>query len=141
MPALTQTTLAAPIGAADVNIPLTSLTGVDLRDCLAIDGELMHVRAFLGTNAVVTRGASTPCVAHLRGARVYVGTPGQFHSTDPVGVPRPFADTPWINVRDRRIWHAMGDEVGANVGARFWQLETTTFAVGALGVRTVTTTP
>jgi hypothetical protein len=141
---LATTTLLANIAASDGQVQLGSTSGVLPGVRLFIDGELMTVLSLgLGTSVNVQRGhGGTATAAHGSNQTVYIGRADQFYMNDPVGVPpTPELVSPWINTLANRIWLARGDEVGLGAGARWWQQVTTTYDVGALGVRTATQSP
>ena len=141
--ALTQTTLAAPIGPSDTQVQLASVSGILRGWLLYIGGEAMTVVAspVSTTTVSVARGAGgTRGAAHSDGT-VYAGAPNLFYSMDPVGSPNAYPEaTPWINLRTGTVWAAVGDEVGPNAGSRFWQPINTLGISGALGVRGTLTT-
>ena len=111
---------------------------------LFCEGELMEVIS-LGVSpwVNVSRGVDgTAAVPHNSLALIYVGTASQFYETDPKGRPEAaIAVSPWINALANRIWWAQGDTTPSATANRWWQLETTAYDTGALGVQFSTTSP
>lgn len=141
---LSTTSLALECSARDIAIQLASTTGIVPGLFLYLQGELMRVRSLGLSGAVnVERGQDgTTGSPHSAAAAVYVGRGDQFYEQDPIG--RPFlavAVTPYINVRNGTLWIPQGDEVGPSRMARYWQNVTTTYGIGALGIRTQTAAP
>lgn len=126
---LTQTTLAAAVNASQQVITVASATGISAAAPLTgnvygpqtgtmlfiEDGtsgtvgntEAMLVTSVNGTNIGVVRGySSTLGVAHIAGALVFVGTPNQFYTLDPVGGCTSTATlvTPYVNIRNGNQW-------------------------------------
>lgn len=134
-------TLAEPILSTDGRlVKLSSITNVRKDDYLVVvtNGRLEAMAVLDATsNPVrVMRGvAGTAPSRYVRGATVYTGAPNLFHSADPHGIPlgAPVSN-PYINLRDGRIWVAQGDAVGAGVNGRWWQLQSSVYAPGALGI-------
>lgn len=139
MPDLTETTLAASVTSAQTQIPLASVSGINVGDVLFFDGEAVCIQSFVaaGNPAIVTRGyGGTTASSHLAGSLVIAGRPHHFKTHDPKGIPLDFPYTnPWVNIRDNRVWRAQGDQVGPGVLMRYWTPITLTQAIGALGVR------
>lgn len=86
---LTSTTLAAAVTAAAAQINVTSASGIEVGDTVAVlarnqVAELMTVRAINGTFITVSRGVQFPAVPHLSGATLYHAPPAQIYSSDPV---------------------------------------------------------
>jgi len=137
------TTLAKSVGSSDVFIPLSSVSGIAKGSVIYVDLEAMPVAQVVTTGAlpgvVVTRTGRA--ASHGIGATVYYGAPSAFATVDPVGVP-PAGSVAWvINTITGRIWVAQGDEAGPGAANRYWQLQTVTPGVGALGVRTSVASP
>jgi hypothetical protein len=107
---------------------------------IVIDAEALEVLGIPVANAAVRvrRGvAGTNAHRHVNGTTVYLGSPDQFRSVDPLGIPSAFGDpNPWINLRTGQYWLAQGDTVGAGITARYWQKVDSVRTIGALGVRT-----
>lgn len=140
---LSTTTLLTSVSKTDTDVSLTSTVGVSPGLRLYIDQELLGVLSLgLGTSVNVQRGLDgTATTSHLSGATVTIGRGDQFYLQDPTGVPpTPVLVTPWINLVTGVSWTAQGDETGPNA-AQWWQPTVTTRSTGALGIRTVTTTP
>lgn len=142
-----QTPLAKSIGSSDVWIPLTSVSGITVPSDMAwIDRELIQIDALNTTTtppqARVRRGiGGTGAVAHGIGSTVITGPPTIFYGSDPIGVPSPGSQPYWINVKTGVIWVAQGDEAGPGAANRYWAPQVVTYAIGALGVRTVSVAP
>lgn len=151
---LSTTTLSAPADAHQSIVNLTSTSGVTPGLRLYVDGEVMTVLTLLTSPMVkVIRGVDgTRGAAHPTSTTVYIAEAHQLYSKDPVGAPPDaILVSPWINVIDRRVWLAQGDTVASNLPigelpasnqtVRWWQLQTTDYGVGSLGVRTTTLDP
>jgi hypothetical protein len=153
---LNTTTLATPLGADDQYVNVVSVTNILPGNHLYVvdgggPGELVKVLSLgVGTLVKVIRGVGgTKTGAHSPASTVYIGTGDQFYSRNPVGEPPDAIPvSPYINVLTGGIWFAQGDQgpAGTGLGAqaltqRWWQLQTSTFDVGPLGVRTTTLTP
>jgi hypothetical protein len=141
---LSTTTLSAPVGSSDNQIKLASTSGIFTGYRLYLDGELVRVVS-LGIDpwVNVTRGVDgTRGAAHPSGVTVYIGEAHQFYTKDPVGRPaEAIPVSPYINVVNGSVWFAQGDVLPIGQGTRWWQKETVTRSVGALGVRTTTLDP
>jgi hypothetical protein len=141
---LSSTTLLPQVGASDNLLTLTSTSGIYPGMRLFIDQELMGVTGFgVGTQVTVTRGLEgTSGAIHNSGAIVWIGTPEQFYSRDPVGRP-PIATpvAPWINVRNGNVWFAQGDATPIGAATRWWQLATSTYENLPFGPTVITTSP
>lgn len=87
---LTSTTLAAAATATATQVNVTSASGIEVGDYLAVlrspyqVAEIMTVRAINGTFLTVSRGTQFPAVAHRTASVVYHAPPAQFYTTDPV---------------------------------------------------------
>lgn len=140
---LHETTLTRAVQASDRYVYLADVGDAQRGDLLYVNGETLRVTGSpLVNNAVpVMRGyAGSPAVAHLNGLSVFSGRPHRFHTTDPHGnAPAAPDDNPWINITDGRVWRAQGDQEGPGSSARVWELVTTTYPIGALGIRTAPT--
>lgn len=138
---LATTTLTDAIGVLARQVRLSSTAGIipDLR--LWIDRELMRVVS-LGIDpwVHVIRGVDgTATAAHSSSSPVTIGRADQFYQQDPVGMPpAAIAVSPWINTQNGNVWFAQGDAQGSS---RWWQLQTTSYDVGAFGVRTAVLNP
>ena len=141
---LSQTTLAAPCDAHESVVKLASVSGVLPGYRLFVDGELMAVqRLGIETYVYVARGVDgTAGAAHSSEAVVYIGQGHQFYSRDPVGIPRDAIPvSPYINLSNGKVWFAQGDTLPDGNAVRWYQEQTVTHEVGALGVRTTTLDP
>ena len=141
MPNLASTTLTAQLPSTPgptmrfSTVQLDSITDVHTGDVLVIDREVMRVLDASVNPVRVMRGSVGVAVSHTSGATVYIGTPDRFRTMDPVGIPKYSDPNPWINIRDGRVWFFQGDQVGPNIGARYWQLQVIGPRVpGALGI-------
>lgn len=112
---LATTTTTSEVDANCQQIALGSLAAltpeaIDAGACLFFDGELCRVVRTVGLSAVVQRAVgATTASAHVSGLTVYIGTPGQFYTSDPVGaVPTSPQVTPWINTAGNRVWVVAG---------------------------------
>jgi hypothetical protein len=141
---LSTTTLAEAVGPSAKAIKLTSTAGVLPGMFLFLDGELMRVVS-LGVDPWVNvlRGQdATPAANHVSLVTVYIGRGDQFYGSDPVGrPPAAIAVSPWINVRNGKVFFAQGDTLPEAHADRWWQAQETEFGIGALGVRTKTRNP
>lgn len=134
------TTLLKPVAASDRLVSVESVSGLIPGMRLFCDGELMALVSLgIGTEVVVRRGVDgTIAAPHDSSATVYAGRADQFYRSDPVGAPpEAIHVSPWINVANGSIYFANGDEGGA----RWWQKQTTTYSIGALGIRIAERTP
>ena len=141
---LSTTTLNEGVGSTERSVKVASTSGLTSGLRLFVDGELMTVVS-LGVDPWVNvlRGVDgTAAQHHDSGATIYIGRADQFFSSDPVGAPREVIPvSPHINVINGSVWFAQGDELPAGSAQRWWQKQSTTFGVGALGVRTTTLDP
>jgi hypothetical protein len=87
---------------------------------------------------MVSRGVDgTAAAAHPSGAVVYLGRGDQFFTKDPEGIPpAAIPVSPYINLRNGKVWFALGDTKPDGNAVRWWQAQSVTHAVGPLGVRT-----
>lgn len=141
---LATTTLNATASATDGQILVASTSGITPGLCLWVDRELMCViRLGVGSWVLVQRGIDgTMSTAHASGSTLTIGRPDQFYATDPRGrPPEEIPVSPYINVANGTTWFAQGDTQPAGLANRWWQVQTTTRDVGALGVRTVALDP
>lgn len=147
---LASTTLAYPLnGSGDTLVSLASGSGITPGLRLFVDRELMTVVSAAPASAtgaatfLVLRGRDgTMAQQHDGGATVYIGRGDQFYDQDPEGAPtEAIPVSPWINVRNGRVWFAQGDVAPTGVASRWWQQQTATYSSGPLGVRIVTLDP
>lgn len=114
---LATTTTTADIAANDTRIYLASVSGITSTTvraglCLFINAELMLIiSAPIGLSVGVTRGfGGSGSTTHASGSTAYIGTPIQFYTVDPIGVPPTSpAVTPWINTANGNIWTVSGN--------------------------------
>ncbi len=144
---LPTTTFAAAVAVGDTQVSVSSTSGVVPGVFLFANRESMKVVGILPNgNVSVMRGRDgTATRPHATNETVYVAQGFQLFDTDPQGTLAastvPLCN-PHINVLNGTVWVTVGDDDGADVGARVWQQVTTTQTTGALGVRSlVTTTP
>ena len=141
---LSTTTLSEPVSASAGQIRVASTSGLTAGTRLFVDRELMSVVS-LGVQSLVNvlRGVDgTGSAAHSSSAELTIGNGDQFYSADPIGrPPEAVPVSPYINVITGERFLAQGDELPAGETDRWWQKVETTYAVGALGVRTKTTNP
>lgn len=141
---LSTTTIASPVGRNDAQVKVASTSGLTPGIRLFVDRELMQVVS-LGVSSLVNvrRGVDgTAADRHNANSTVYIGAGDQFYTYDPTGVPPDaILVSPWINVRTGDIWLAEGDPDPTGTLPRWWQKQTTTRAIGPLGIRTVTLDP
>lgn len=138
------TTLSVPVGVSETQIKVASISGILPGYRLWIGEELMAVQGFgVETYVNVRRGVDgTASAPHASSATVYIGQAHQFYSTDPVGLPNDAIPvSPYINVLNGKLWFARGDPQPDGNSHRWWEAQTTTRAVGALGVVTTTLDP
>lgn len=141
---LSTTTLSEPVDAHQNVVRLTSVSGLLPGHRLFVEGELMAVqRLGVGTYVHVNRGVDgTGGAAHPSLATVYIGTGDQFFSRDPVGIPpMTVLVSPHINLRNGKVWFARGSTQPDGNAVRWWEAQTSTHAVGPLGVLTTTYDP
>lgn len=142
---LSTTTLSAPVNGFDGVIKVASTAGILPGLRLFVDGEAMTVIS-LGIDPYVNvrRGSDgTTAKPHASSQTVYIARGDQLYRQDPKGRPLDEIEvSPWINVRTGSVWFAQGDTAPAGGFAdRWWQLQTTTYDTGALGVTTKTLSP
>ncbi|HEX6038913.1 hypothetical protein [Longimicrobium sp.] len=139
---LSTTELVEAVGPSDGAVKLASTSGLFAGYRLFLEGESMEVIS-LGVDSWVNvrRGVDgTKGVPHASGGTIYIGQPHQFYSQDPTGRPPAVIPvSPYINVVNGSLWFAQGDALPT--ATRWWQRQTTTHGVGALGVRTTTLDP
>lgn len=141
---LSTTTLSENVDAHAGRIKLDSTSGLVPGTRLFVEGELMSVISLPGSNNVnVRRGQDgTAGAAHSSAATVYIGSADQFYFSDPKGRPSEAVPvSPHINAKNGTIWWAQGDVLPTGESYRWWQVETTTYGFGPLGVRTRTSDP
>jgi|SRR6185503_1155913 len=141
---LATTALDAPLDATSKRLKLVSTAGVLPGMSLWIDRELVDVtRIEVDPWVEVQRGVDgTLATPHVSSSVVYIGNADQFYATDPVGRPiEAIPISPWINVRNGKVWFAQGDVLPNGFGDRWWQEQVITRDVGALGIRTKTFDP
>lgn len=139
---LSTTTLSQSVSSGDGQIKVASTTGMTSGKRLFIDGEVMTVVSLAVDPWVnVLRGRDgTSATAHSGGVTVYIARADQLYDVDPIGAPDvTFPVSPYINVRTGKVYFAQGD--ATNPSIRWWQAQTTTYDVGALGVRTTVVSP
>jgi hypothetical protein len=137
---LSTTTLQAGVDSGDRQVLVASTSGLTPDIRLWIDTELLTVVSLGVSNWVnVLRGVDgTAAQQHDSGATITIGRADQFYGSDPVGAPEPAIPiSPYINAINGTVWFAQGD----TVGSRWWQKQTATYGVGALGIRTVAYDP
>ena len=142
---LSSTTLPAAIGSSDGEIRLASASGVLAGMRLYVDREAMTVIALAVDPWVkVRRGTDgTGGAAHANGATAWIANGHELYTRDPQGLPpSELLVSPWINVLTGDLWFAQGDVVGPDgANQRWWQKQTATYSIGALGVRIKTLDP
>lgn len=141
---LATTTLAETIGEHADRVKLASTAGIFVGTRLFMDGELMTVRAPVSDPWVlVLRGqGGTRTQHHASPVTVYIGRGDQFYDKDPIGRPQAAIEvSPWINLRNGKVWFAQGDTDPSASADRWWQEQRTTYDQGPLGVRVKTPDP
>ncbi len=144
---LSTTTLAATIERDTRMVKIASTSGILPGTRLVIPGPDREVMTVLSLGpdpwVIVQRGMDgTVASQHVGGITVYIARGDQLYSTDPVGRPaEAIPVSPWINVRNGKVWFAQGDTLPIGQGDRWWQEQETTREAGALGVRVTTSTP
>jgi len=140
---LSTTTLSESISASGGVIKVGSTSGLAAGTRLYVDKELMSVVS-LGIDPWVNvrRGVdATAAVAHISGATIYIGRAHDFYDHDPVGAPEAaIAVSPYINVLTGSVWFAQGNPDDGQ-SQRWWQLQTTTYSTGPLGILVQTPSP
>jgi hypothetical protein len=143
---LSTTYLVAGITAGQKDVRLASGAGLFPKVRLYVGGELMAVVSVGVTTSAYTavevqRGVDgTTASAHSSASVVTIGTADQFYSSDPVGSPEvSIPVSPYINATAGTVWFAQGDALEG--AARWWSNVTTTYGIGALGVRTTASDP
>lgn len=141
---LSTTTLQANVSNGETQVKVASTTGLTPGTRLFVEGEVMSVVS-LGVNpwVNVNRGVDgTASLPHNSLATVYIAAPNQLYATNPVGrPPAVIAVSPWINVKDNRVWFAQGDTLPYNVANRWWQEALTNYDTSVLGVTVATQSP
>ena len=141
---LNTTTLLLPVGKSDGQIKVASTAGLYPGTRLWMDRELMEVvRVGIDPWVNVRRGVDgTAGAAHSSAITITIGRADQFYSTNPAGRPANAVPvSPYINVITGEVWYAQGDTDPNGDAPRWWQRQTTTYDVGALGIRTVSQDP
>lgn len=145
---LSTTTLIEGVSATPRTIKVASASGVVIGRRLYIDKELMAVTALVVSTTAytlvqVTRGVDgTSSAPHSSSSVVTIGQPDQFYHVDPLGAPpNAIPVSPYINVRNGKVWFAQGDTQPDGQTVRWWQEVTTTYGFGALGYRTQVKVP
>jgi hypothetical protein len=141
---LSTTTLAQPVSSTANEIKVASTSGLTAGKRLFVDGEAMSVVGLLVDPWVkVTRGVDgTRGAAHSSSLTVYIANGDQLYTKDPAGIPPAAIQvSPWINLRNGKVWFAMGDTLPDGNAVRWWQEQTATHDVTVGGVRTVTYDP
>jgi hypothetical protein len=141
---LSTTALQVSAEAGDRQVRVASTSGLTAGVRLFVGTELMSVVSLGVSNWVnVLRGVDgTAAQHHDAGETIYIGRAHQFYGSDPAGAPpEAIPVSPYINVVNGTIWYAQGDTRPAGQAQRWWQKQSATYGVGALGVRTVTLDP
>ena len=142
---LSTTTLTNGIGPRDQEFRLASYSGILPGYRLFIDKELCSVTNIRsdGNGVKVGRGVGgTAAASHSSSSVVTIGTPDNFYESDPVGAPpESVLVSPYINVRNGKIYYAQGDSQPTGKTYRWWQDVTNTYGAGSLGIRTQTSDP
>ena len=141
---LSTTSLVKPISAWDSQIVVASTSGLTTGKRLYADRELMSVVSVDSSSQVtVRRGVdSTLAAPHASSMVCVIGDADQFFSYDPQGMPKDAVlVSPHINVRTGDIWLAQGDVSPEGNSARWWEKVQVKYDVGALGIRSVTSSP
>lgn len=139
---LASTSLAQQMGASDSRIKVASTSGMQPGLRLFVDGEVLTIVSLAPDPWVnVMRGRDgTAAMPHNYASTVWIARADQLYESDPVGAPpAAFPVSPYINVRNGKVWFAQGD--AQNPAIRWWQAQATTYDYGALGVRTSVTSP
>ncbi len=111
---LRTTTLAAAVTSLNAQkfqlVSVTGITANTIADGLAcfVDKEYCPITAVNGLYITVDRGqGGSAASTHQSAVTVYIGSPDQFYSYNPTGVPpTPPLVTPWINTITGEIWTA-----------------------------------
>lgn len=141
---LSTTSLVCAAGPSDGSVKVASTSGLVKGSRLWIDRELMEVISLgVDRNVKVVRGVDgTSGVAHVSASTVTIGQADQFYTRDPVGIPpESIPVSPYINVLNGRVWFARGDSMPPANSNRWWQLQTTSYSTGPLGVLVTTMDP
>jgi hypothetical protein len=141
---LSTTTLSESVSASDGLFKVGSTSGLAVGTRLFLDKELVSVVSLgIAPWVNVRRGVDgTPSVPHISGATIYIGRAHDFYDHDPVGAPEAaIAVSPHINVLTGSVWFAQGSPDPARESQRWWQLQTTTYSTGPLGVAVQTPSP
>jgi hypothetical protein len=141
---LSTTTLLEGVGAGDRQVRVASTSGLTPGKRLFFSSELATVVSLgVGTWVNVLRGVDgTAAQPHDAGETIIIGRADQFYGSDPVGAPpEAIPVSPYVNVINGSVWFAQGDTLPTGQALRWWQKQSATYGVGALGVRTVTLDP
>jgi len=99
------------------------------------------------TNVSGTTPSGSHAQSHSSTAQVTIGPMSSFYKTDPKGRPSNVVlVSPWINTVNGKVWLPQGDSYPGGfttdtVAIRWWQEVTNTYGIGALGVRSKTSSP
>jgi hypothetical protein len=141
---LSTTTFTKPVGRSDSQVRVASTSGITAGMRLFVDRESMSVVS-LGVSTLVNvrRGVDgTLARDHDTAVPVYIATGEQLFEYDPQGWPaEAIMVSPHINVRTGDVWFARGDVMPTGQEHRWWQKQTITRGIGALGIRTETGDP
>lgn len=141
---LSSTTLAENVSDSAGQIKVASTAGMIPGYRLYLDGELMSVISLAVDPWVnVLRGRDgTHSAPHQSSSVIYIGRGDRFYEQDPTGRPPAAVPVvPYINVVNGTVWLPQGDESPSATANRWWQKQATSYDIGALGVRTTTTSP
>ena len=141
---LSTTTLTNGIDPRARDLKLDSTSGVLPGLFLFLGRELMKVESVLPSGLVrVFRGQNgTAALQHSSSEVVTIGSGHQFYTQDPIGSPAEATQVaPWINTSNGKIWYAQGDSQPTGLTFRWWQDVSTTYSIGALGIRTTEAAP
>ena len=141
---LATTTLTTGLNPSETVICVADLAGIRPGLYLFAGRELMVVRSTGPSLCVkVGRGvAGTAATDHSSSEVVTIGTPDQFYQSDPVGRPSEATQVaPWINAKNGKVWYAQGDAQPTGLTFRWWQDVTTSYSIGALGIRATDAAP
>ena len=141
---LSTTALAAEAAPSDRQVKVVSTSGLATGTRLFVDSEMMTVVGLgVDTWVNVLRGVDgTAAQLHDAGATAWIGRADQFFSSDPVGAPKvAILVSPHINTSNGSVWFALGDDAPEGQTNRWWQKQSTTHSIGALGVNAVSIDP
>ncbi len=139
---LPTTTFATDIGSSDSTVNVASTTNIVVGLFLVSGAEAMQVTGFGPVTGLVTviRGKlGTAARRHAATDIVWIGRGDQFYETDPTGPPMSGPRVaPHVNVLNGNVWWPLNNTTDASGR---WQLTTTTYTTGPLGVQTVVVNP